>query len=251
MVTAKPRLSSGSSGIAIAAVAVAPTGSLEEKIPRYAPQQRIHHWLLAVAFVGLLATGLAILLGAPADVLRATGLVHRAAAILLTVAPLYYAVTYPKGLLTLLRDSFTYDKDDVQWLIHAPAYFIGHAEQMPPQGRINAGEKVHHALVTVSLVAIAVSGYVLWLGKGGNPTAFLAAGLIHDLSMAILTVLFVGHLYFTFVYQALGAMIDGTVTRRYAQLEHRKWLDALDGRQAARLVRSVGPGRGHKGRRRA
>lgn len=203
-----------------------------------------------MAFVGLLVTGLAVLMGAPADVLLATGIVHRVAAVLLTVAPVYYAVTYPKGLLTLVCDSFTYDKDDVQWLLHAPAYFIGHAEKMPPQGRINAGEKVHHALVILSLVAIAISGYVLWLGKGANPTAFLAAGLVHDLSMAILTVLFAGHLYFTFVYEALGAMVDGTVTRRYARLEHRKWLDALDARRAVRLVRGVGPGKGCKVRKR-
>lgn len=227
-----------------------PAGSPDERIPRYARPQRIHHWLLAGGFVGLLVTGLAVLLGAPAEVLRATGLVHRAAAVLLTVAPIYYAVTYPKGLVTLVRDSFTYDKDDVQWLLHAPAYFIGHAEKMPPQGRINAGEKVHHALVIVSLVAIAISGYVLWAGKGANPTAFLAAGLVHDVSMAVLTVLFIGHLYFTFVYQALGAMVDGTVTRRYALMEHRKWLEALDARRAVRAVRGVGPGKVRKARKR-
>ena len=68
-----------------------------------------------------------------------------------------------------MRDSFTYDQDDVRWLLHAPAYFIGHAEKMPPQGRINAGEKVHHALVIVSLVAIAISGYVLWQARAAIP----------------------------------------------------------------------------------
>jgi formate dehydrogenase subunit gamma len=247
MVTAKPGLATAGSEIDVPTLAL--VGSPEEKIPRYVLHQRIHHWLLAAAFVGLLVTGLAIVLGAPAEVLRSMGIVHRVAAVLLTVAPVYYALTYPKGLLTLLRDSFTYDKDDIQWLLHAPAYFIGHAENMPPQGRINAGEKVHHALVILSLVAIAISGYVLWLGKGGDPTAFLLAGLVHDLSMTILAVLFVGHLYFTLVYDALGAMIDGTVTRRYALMEHKKWLDALDARRAVRQVRGVGQGKGRKSRR--
>jgi formate dehydrogenase subunit gamma len=241
MVTANPDFVAGVSGTV--AVAAAPAGSLEEKVPRYALQQRIHHWLLATAFVGLLVTGLAIVVGAPAELLRVIGNVHRVAAVLLTVAPVYYALTYPKGLLALVRDSFTYDKDDFQWFLHAPAYFIGHAEKMPPQGRINAGEKVHHAVVILSLLAIAISGYILWLGKGGDPALFLAAGMVHDLSMAILTVLLVGHLYFTFVYDALGAMIDGTVTRRYALMEHSKWLATVDARQAADAVRGMEPGK--------
>jgi formate dehydrogenase subunit gamma len=238
--TAAPKAAVGISAEGSAAHAAA-----DERIPRYAVQQRIHHWLLAISFLGLLATGVAILVGAPADVLRNSALIHRAAAVVMTLAPVFYGITYPKGLLTLLKDSFTYDKDDVQWLLHAPAYFLGHAETMPPQGRINAGEKFHHALVIISLVAIAASGYVLWLGKGGNPALYLSAGVVHDVSMAVLTVMLIGHLYFTFVYDALRAMLDGTVSRQYARLEHAKWLDALDSPSQS-PARGAKPGRSHR-----
>ena len=119
---------------------------------------------------------------------------------------------------------------------------------MPPQGRINAGEKVHHALVIVMLAAMGVSGYVLWFAKGRDPFAFMTAGMVHDLAMAVLAVLLVGHLYFTAVYNAWQAMLDGTVTRGYAELEHKKWLDTIDARNAVRRVRGVGPGKGRKAR---
>ncbi len=202
--------------------------SPEEKILRFVVAQRIAHWLWSIPFVLLLITGLAVLIGAPDGVLRTGGLVHRAMAVILTMAPIFYAVTHPQGLGQLIKDSFTYGKDDVQWFLKAPYYFLGHAEQMPPQGRLNAGEKVHHALTILGLLAIGGSGYVLWFAKGQNPELFLAAGMIHDLSMALLTVLFLGHLYFTFVYDDLMAMIDGTVTRRYAEMEHSKGLATLD-----------------------
>lgn len=220
----------------------------EERIPRYAVQQRIHHWLLAGSFVALLVTGLAVILGAPAGALRVTSVVHRAAAVLLTLAPALYAITYPKGLLQLVRDSFTYDKDDLQWFRQAPAYFLGRAHGMPPQGRINAGEKVHHALVIILLVAMGLSGYVLWFSKGKDPSMFMAAGMVHDLAMIVLAVLLLGHLYFTAVYSAWRAMLDGTVSRSYAELEHSKWLEAIDAEKAVRFVRGVGPGKGRKPR---
>jgi formate dehydrogenase subunit gamma len=48
--------------------------------------------------------------------------------------------------------------------------------------------------------------------------------MVHDLSMLILTILLVGHLYFTFVYKALSGMVTGYVPTEEAKLEHAKWV---------------------------
>ena len=45
------------------------------------------------------------------------------------------------------------------------------------------------------------------------------------------TVLLVGHLYFTFVYDALSGMVSGYVSESYARLEHAKWFARLPRRE--------------------
>ena len=75
---------------------------------------------------------------------------------------------------------------------------------------------------------VAASGFVLWFGKGQlGYDALAITAMIHDLSMLGLTVLMIGHLYFTFVYDALSSMLRGYVTEEYAKLEHPRWLEEL------------------------
>lgn len=175
----------------------------------------------------LLITGLA-LLWMPMSFLAAGGysrLLHRLGAILFLAAPILYAVLNRSHLRRLLTEPFSYSRDDLRWLIKAPAYFLGHAKDMPPQGCINAGQKLHHAGTFLSFVAITVSGFALWFGKpmlGVEGMAIVA--MVHDLAMVAITVLMIGHVYFTFVYGALPAMTTGYVSEEYARLEHAKWL---------------------------
>ena len=199
-------------------------------ILRYKTVQRIGHWLNALAFLALLITGfllffwpLSPLAGSPSRV------IHRIAALLLILGPIIYFVTDRKDFIYLLKASFTYNRDDLIWFIKSPFYFIGLAKGLPPQGKINAGQRVHHALTVIFYNLVAWSGFVMWFGAGRIPgQAFLSALVMHDISMTVLTVLMVGHVYFTFVYGALDGMIKGTITRLYAQVEHPRWLRELE-----------------------
>ncbi len=197
---------------------------------RYRPSQRLVHWVHAIAFFVLLLTGLA-LIWPPLSFLAAGGLsrlLHRAAAVVFLLTPVLYALLDFGGLRDLVRDSFTYTREDLEWLKGFPGYFLGRTSHLPPQGRINAGQKIHHALTILSYFTISGSGLILWLGKGSlGPTGLLIATSIHDLSMAIMAVLTVGHIYFTFVYDALPAMTTGYVTEEYARMEHPLWLASL------------------------
>ncbi|WP_376791324.1 formate dehydrogenase subunit gamma [Thermoflexus sp.] len=197
---------------------------------RYRLGQRVVHWLHAAAFFVLLITGLA-LIWPPLSFLAAGGfsrLLHRAAAIVFLLTPVLYALIDFKGLKDLVRDSFTYTRQDFEWLKGFPAYFLGRTSHLPPQGRINAGQKIHHALTIISYVTVSGSGLVLWLGKGSlGPAGLVAATIVHDLSMAVMAVLTIGHIYFTFVYDALPAMTTGYVTEEYARMEHPLWLASL------------------------
>jgi formate dehydrogenase subunit gamma len=143
--------------------------------------------------------------------------------------PIVYLIADREGAKELMVDSFKYDRDDWRWIKRFWSYAFGHTANMPKQGRLNAGQKMHHALVMLLSAAIVASGLALWfftpsLGATGHAWAVV----IHDLSMLALTLLLVGHLYFTFVYKALSGMTRGYVDKDEARLEHAKWLEELE-----------------------
>jgi len=210
----------------------------EEKLLRYRVGQRIVHAILATSFLMLLFSGLMVLWQPLALWVRAVapdlspGVLHRIGAVLFMCVPILYLLVDRCGARQLLIESFSYDRDDIEWLKRAWRYFLGHAVGMPPQGRLNAGQKLHHAGVVIFSATVVFSGLALWFGKGAlGPTGLALAATIHSLSMLVLTVLLVGHLYFTFVYKALSAMTTGYVPKEEALIEHPKWVEELE-RQA-------------------
>jgi len=199
-------------------------------IPRYRPMQRLSHWIFVAAFFVLLFSGLALFVPAVSEwTASANGrFAHRVAAVVLMLVPVFYLLTDRKGLAQLLRDSFTYDKDDRAWFKHFIPYVFGKATNLPPQGRINAGEKLHHAAIILGFLVISISGLMLWFWDGMSAPMRLTTLMVHDVSMLALAVLTVGHVFFVFVYGAFSGMWSGFVTELYARVEHSKWLAQME-----------------------
>lgn len=201
-----------------------------KEIVRYKFVQRVGHAANAIAFIFLLITGAFMLfsaLGGLAGEVSRT--LHRVSAIILFLGPVFYLIVSRERFLHLLKASFTYTKNDLLWLLKMPLYFIGKVDGLPPQGEINAGQKIHHAVTILFYHLVAASGFMLWFGEHRLPNeVFVGALIAHDISMAILTVLLVGHIYFTFVYGALKNMINGRISRAYALVEHPLWLQELE-----------------------
>jgi len=199
-------------------------------VRRYVTTQRLVHWTGVITFLLLLFSGI-VLLVPPLAFLAAGGvsrLIHRIAIVPFMLLPIAYVVLNPKAAKALIVESFTYTREDLEWFKHMPAYFFGRTKGLPPQGRINAGQKLHHAMTFLMFATVAASGFVLLFGKGQlGPEPLALTAMIHDLSMLGLTVMMIGHLYFALVYDALSAMLTGFVTEEYAKMEHPKWLEEL------------------------
>jgi len=207
------------------------TRNHDHELLRYRRNQRLVHGLLAGTFLLLLLTGLVLLWGPLGPFARGgtSRLVHRVAAVGFMAVPFAYLITDPAGAKELLIDSFKYDKDDIDWLKHVYRYTMGHAAEMPPQGRLNAGQKLHHAAVVLVSAAIVLTGLAMWFLKSGLGASGLAwAAIIHDLAMLTLTLLLVGHLYFTYVYKALSGMTSGYIPELDARIEHAKWVGEIE-----------------------
>jgi len=202
----------------------------ERKVLRYRVGPRIIHAMLASSFLAMLITGLMLVWGplAPYAAGGASRWIHRAGSVVFMLIPVAYLVFDRPAARELLWDSFHYDGDDWKWLMHMYRYFLGYAAEMPPQGRLNAGQKLHHAGVVIFSATIVVSGIIMWVGKGSfTPNSLAITAMLHDLSMLVLTVLLVGHLYFTYVYGALQGMIKGYIPEEDARLEHAKWVESM------------------------
>ena len=208
-----------------------PESNDEQMVLRYRRGQRIIHAVMAVSFLILLFTGLA-LVWSPLAFIAAGGwsrYLHRIAAIGFMSVPILYIVFDRPGAKEIVTESFKYDSDDVAWFKSFYRYVFGRTAKMPPQGRLNAGQKLHHSAVIIFSASIVATGIIMWGFKSSlSATALSWTAMVHDLSMLALALLLLGHIYFTYVYKAWSSMATGYVPKEDMELEHSKWLDELE-----------------------
>jgi formate dehydrogenase subunit gamma len=207
----------------------------DQQVLRYRTRQRVVHAVMASSFLILFVTGLA-LVWSPLAFLAAGGwsrYLHRIAAIGFMSVPFLYLILDRAGAKGVLIESFKYDRDDMSWFRYMYRYALGRTAEMPPQGRLNAGQKLHHSAVIVFSAVIVVTGLILWWLKSGlTPTQLAWTAIIHDLSMLVLTLLLVGHVFFTYVYTAWSSMATGYVSKDDMEMEHGKWVEELENEDA-------------------
>ena len=208
-----------------------PESNDEQTVLRYRRGQRIIHGVMAISFLILLFTGLA-LVWSPLAFIAAGGwsrYLHRIAALGFMSVPILYVVFDRPGAKEIVTESFKYDSDDVAWFKSFYRYVLGRTAKMPPQGRLNAGQKLHHSAVMIFSASIVATGIIMWAFKSSLSATVLSwTAIVHDLSMLALALLLLGHIYFTYVYKAWSSMATGYVPKEDVELEHSKWLEELE-----------------------
>lgn len=217
--------------------------TLKGWVKRFEKPVIVIHWVYAVAFITLAITGigfeykpLGALLGPSAR------LIHRIAAPVLVVAPWVYLTVCGKSGWAHLKDAFTWTLDDLRWLIRAPLHYMLGKGDMPPAGLFNPGQKINYLTVTITNVAFAITGSIMWFARSSlapeQRDIFRWSAIIHQTSFWLAVTMFSLHLYLAllhpFTKQAITAMINGYVTRSYARLHHGRWLAELDAAESGR-----------------
>ena len=189
-------------------------------VKRFSPVERLLHWVNALGFLFLLATGLILYLP------RLSVLVSRRQ----TLQGLHFwaGVGWLAALAAVLllggrrlrataRELDSFDRDDLRWLRGGKA----------PQGRFNAGQKVNAVLTAAFTILFGVSGLLLWFGEEDTRFRFASTVILHDGLMYVSLVLVVGHLYLTLIHpatrHALRGMTLGDVRVEWAMRHHSKW----------------------------
>jgi formate dehydrogenase subunit gamma len=215
-------------------------------VPRFAPLERLVHWLLAVSFLAIAASVLVIQTGAPWLILivgeRGLAEVLRGAAMLHGMAVPAFAAGLVLAFLLWVRHSLPHWRD-VVWLLKGGGLLGWHAAAW----KFNAGQKLLFWLTMLSGAVLAVSGIVLaYPSQVGLFTRLLAllnaAGLPlpaelspaeeqqlaaawHGAAVLGLACVAVVHVYLRTIgiQGAFSAMAYGRVDANWARQHHGLW----------------------------
>lgn len=195
------------------------------QIVRYAPATRINHWIVAISFVLLTLSGLAMFwpplfwlanLFGGGDVTRA---VHPWIGLVMAAAFFLFAVK--------VRHDNRLQKADREWLERVGEVMRNQEENLPEVGRNNAGQKLVYLVALICMLVLLVSGLVIWRA---HFTAYFPidvtrlAALAHALFAFVLILTIVVHVYAgIWVKGSLRAMTRGTVSLGWAWKHHRAW----------------------------
>ncbi|HSK95860.1 MAG TPA: formate dehydrogenase subunit gamma, partial [Euzebyales bacterium] len=197
-------------------------------IERYSMFDRVLHWFVALTFIYLVLSGLA--LGYPRmawlyDVLgggQTVRWLHPVVGVAMTVAVVVMCVAWVRDML--------FDRTDRQWVASLRDYVRdGHTEV--DVGRYNAGQKGYFWYAVATTVLLLITGIPLWF-----PDSF-AAGLLrfsrfsHHGVFLLALAGFIVHVYMSTAMfpGTMSAMTTGKVSRRWAAFPPPAWFRRADG----------------------
>jgi formate dehydrogenase subunit gamma len=193
-----------------------------ERITRFTRTERAFHWIHALAFFGMLGTGLILYVPALSEWISRRNQVkniHLLVAVVWVVSLVAVVLVGNRSSLRRTwREVETFDRDDRRWLTGRKA----------PQGRINAGQKMNTLFSAAFALLFIVTGFFLWLGERDHAYLFEGTGPLHDLLTLGSLILLIGHLYLALIHpstrHAIRGMTTGEVDLEWAAKHHSKWV---------------------------
>jgi formate dehydrogenase subunit gamma len=192
------------------------------EIQRFSLAERIIHWLVAIAFVYLMLTGLALftphlfwlayVLGGPTTI-----------RVWHPILGVIYALVLLRMFIIWLRD-MKIDTEDKAWLKDIGKY-IRNEEGLPEAGRFNAGQKLLFWLQAVAGALLLLSGIPLWFPESFGAVLRQISILVHEIAALAAIGGIIVHIYMgtAVVRGSLRAMMSGKVTTAWAKLHHPRW----------------------------
>ena len=199
------------------------------EILRYPTATRINHWIVAISFVLLALSGLAMFHPALfwlSDLFGGGALnraIHPWIGVVMAVAFLLLAAK-------VARDNAMQDRDWA-WVRRSREVVANHEENVPEAGRYNGGQKLIFWLMALCLILLLLSGLVIWRAwfSAYFPIGILRLGsLFHAFFAFVLICAAIIHVYAgIWVRGSVRAMTRGTVSYGWAWKHHRAWFREL------------------------
>ena len=196
-----------------------------EMIVRYNASERTKHWVVAISFVLLTLSGLALFHPAMfwlSDLFGGgtwTRILHPFIGIVMFVAFLLL-------IMSLWHDN-RFTERDWQWLKQWRDVVNNREENVPEVGRYNAGQKLLFVVLLVCMFGLLLSGFAIWRPYFAPyfPIGLIRlAATVHAICAFAIICAIIIHVYAgIWVKGSVQAMTRGTVTPGWAWKHHRAW----------------------------
>jgi formate dehydrogenase subunit gamma len=194
-------------------------------IVRYTAGTRINHWIVAISFVLLALSGLALFHPA---LFWLTNLFGGGpwTRILHPFIGCVMAATFYLLCVKFWRDNYMQQRDWI-WLRKIDDVVGNREENLPDVGRYNAGQKLLFFTLVVCLIGLLLSGIAIWrvyFSGFFSVGVIRAAALLHAFFAFVLICAIIVHIYAgIWVKGSIRAMTRGGVTPGWAWKHHRAW----------------------------
>ncbi|MFQ5956323.1 MAG: formate dehydrogenase subunit gamma [Candidatus Brocadiales bacterium] len=196
-------------------------------IERFSLRERLVHWTVALSFIYLLLSGLALysprlywissILGGGTT----ASVWHPYAGAVFFIALTIMFYSWVRCMLLF--------PEDWQWLANIWSYITHSGKKLPEIGRFNPGQKILFWLMVSVGFLLLVSGVPLWFPEKFSWNTRLASIFVHEVASIAAIGGIIGHLYMgtLAVPGSLGAMTRGRVTHEWARAHHPRWYRRL------------------------
>jgi formate dehydrogenase subunit gamma len=196
-------------------------------IERYTANERSNHWITAICFILLALSGLAMFHPATAWLALLFGggqwtrILH----------PFFGLVMFASFALLVLRfwHHNHFEDGDRQWLRQINDVLANREDQLPRIGKYNAGQKLLFFALVVSMIALLLSGIVIWRQwfSAYFPIGLIRfSALLHAFFAFVIIMSIIVHIYAgMWIKGSIGAMTRGFVTFGWARKHHPRWFE--------------------------
>jgi formate dehydrogenase subunit gamma len=197
----------------------------EQLVRRYTANQRANHWLIAICFILLAISGLALFHPAFFFLSSLLGggtwsrILHPFIGVLLAVAFFFFAM----GMWGQNRITAA----DKEWQKRLGDIICNKTQGLPEIGKYNIGQKYLFWTLVITIALLLVSGIVIWqpwFTPYFPVVAVRAAVLLHAVAAFVAILGIIIHIYSAiWVKGSIRAMTRGTVTAAWARHHHPAW----------------------------
>ena len=194
-------------------------------IKRYTASDRSNHWVVAITFILLALSGLALFHPAFFFLVHLLGggtwtrILHPFIGVLMFVG-------FAGMMLRFWRLNRITD-DDRKWIRQVGDVIRNREDNLPPAGHYNAGQKYLFWTMVVCIPLLLVTGVLMWQPYFAPLVPVFAvrlAVLLHAAAAFVIIAGIVVHIYAAiWVQGSVRAMTRGTVTRAWARQHHPAW----------------------------
>lgn len=202
------------------------------EVPRYSPGERVNHWIVALTFLCLAASGLAFFHPAFWFLTSLLGggswarILHPFIGVVMFVFFAAMAMRYWKENVIQ-----SYDRE---WKKRLSDVINNRDQNLPEIDKYNFGQKQLFWVMVVTMVLLLVSGVMLWRPYFADAfpiTLIRMAAVVHAASAFVLIVGIIVHIYagIFWVRGSLRAMTRGSVSQYWAKHHHALWYRRVSG----------------------